>query len=102
MLCVGRRLTKNDCARRVLNVVSRSCDSFPVGLHEQLLQIRREAVHVLVERRHQVGLSSEKVRVPDSEQTCNDWDVFMEWSLQEVLVHCLSTGKEFVEVLVAN
>jgi hypothetical protein len=49
-----------------------------------------------------VSLSTEEVRVPDAEQTADDWDVLLEGSLLEVLVHGMSTSKELMELVVTN
>ena len=47
-------------------------------------------------------LSSEEIGVPDTEKTTNDGDVLLKGSLLEVLVHCVGTRKELVEVVEAN
>ena len=49
-----------------------------------------------------MGLSTEEVGVPDRQQTSNDRDVLFQWSLEEVLVHGMSTSEELMEVLIAN
>lgn len=49
-----------------------------------------------------MSLSTVEVRVPDAQQTSNDWDVLLERSLTEVLVHCICTGQKLMEVLEAN
>jgi len=49
VLCVGCRLTEDDGASGVLDVITATGDGLTVGLHEQLLKICRETVEVLVE-----------------------------------------------------
>lgn len=102
VLRVGRGLAEEDGAGGVLDVVARPGDGLAVGLHGQLLQVGREAVHVLVERRDQVGLGAEEVGVPDAQQTADDWDVLVQGGSLEVVVHGMGTGQELVEVVVAN
>ena len=48
VLGVGTRLTEEDGAGGVLDVVAAAGDSLAVGLHGQLLKVGGEAVHVLV------------------------------------------------------
>lgn len=47
-------------------------------------------------------LSSEKVTVPNAQQTTENGNVVLERSLAEVLVHLVGTSQELVEVVVAN
>lgn len=49
VLGVGAGLAEDDCAGGVFHVVAGSGDSLSIGLHEQLLEVGGEAVHVLVE-----------------------------------------------------
>lgn len=118
VLCVGGRLTKQNGASRVLDVVAAASNGLSVGLHGQLLEVGGEPVHVLIEagpsqskfrlirnanlRRDKVRLGTKKVRVPDTEQTTNDGNVLLKRSLLEVLVHGVCTSKQLVEVVEAN
>ena len=102
MLGVGRRLAEKNRPCGVLDVIAGSSNGFAVGLHGQLLQIGREAVHVLIEWRDQVGLGTEEVGVPYAEQAADDGDVLLEGRLPEMFVHCVSTRKELMEVVEAN
>jgi hypothetical protein len=47
-------------------------------------------------------LGAEKVGVPDAQQTADDWDVLLEWRGAEVVVHCVASREELVEVVVAD
>ena len=49
VLSVGARLAEKDRASGILHVVAGSGNSLSVGLHGELLEVCREAVHVLVE-----------------------------------------------------
>lgn len=49
-----------------------------------------------------MGLGTIEVAVPNTEETTDDWDVLLNWSLLEVLVHGMGTGEELVEVVVTN
>lgn len=102
VLGVGGRLAEQDRARRVLDVLARASDGLAVALHRELLQVRREAVQVLVERSDQVSLRAEEVAVPHAQQTGNGGDVLLQRGLAEVLVHGVGTGQELVEVVVAD
>ena len=45
-----------------------------------------------------MSLGAEEVRVPHCQQACDDWDILVKRSLQEVLVHRLPTGKNLWKV----
>lgn len=49
-----------------------------------------------------MSLSTEEVRVPDTEETTNGGDVLLERGAGEVLVHGVGTSQELMEPLVAN
>lgn len=49
-----------------------------------------------------MGLGSEEVGIPYAQKTTKDRDILLQWCLFEMLVHGLSTGKEFVEVVKPN
>lgn len=46
-----------------------------------------------------MGLGSEEVGIPYAQKATKDRDILLQWCLLEMLVHGLSTGKEFVEVI---
>ncbi len=102
VLCIGGRFTEEDGTGRVLDVVACSSDCLAIRLHGQLLQVGRESVHVLVERCNKVSLGAKEVRVPDTKQAANDWNVLMERGSPEMVVHGMSAGKELVEVVITN
>jgi hypothetical protein len=119
VLCVGCWFSEKDWTCGVVDVFSITSDGLAVGLHGELLEIGWETVHVLIEsgvmsvshiieeedgnlRCNEMCLSTEEVRVPHAQQTTNDWNVLLQWCVQEVLVHGVSTSKELVEVVVAN
>jgi hypothetical protein len=49
-----------------------------------------------------VRLCTKEVRVPHTQKTSNNWDVLLERSLLEVLVHSVRTSKKLVEVVETN
>ena len=49
VLSVGCRLAEEDGSSGVLDIVARASHSLAVRLHSELLQVSREAVHVLIE-----------------------------------------------------
>ena len=54
VLCVGAGLAEEDRARRVIDVFAIARYGFAIGFHGELLQVRGEAVHVLVEAERSV------------------------------------------------
>ena len=102
VLGVGSWLTEENGAGCIFDVVTSGCDGLAVRLHGQLLEICGEAVEVLIEWRNKVSLGSKEVRVPDRQKTADDWDVLLQWSLQEVLIHGVCTGQELVKVIITN
>lgn len=95
-------LSEQDCPGSVFDVISTPGDSLAVRLHRKLLQVRREAVHVLVERRYQMCLGSKEIRVPDAQQTSEHGNIVFDRGLLEMVVHGVSAGKKFVEVVKAD
>lgn len=118
VLGVGGRFTEQDRASGVLDIISAASDCLSIRLHGQLLEVGREPVKVLVKtdrtlamhlnslalhlRRDKVRLSTEEVRVPHAQQTTEHWNILLEGSLLEVLVHGVGTSKELMEVVEAN
>jgi hypothetical protein len=118
VLGVGGRLAKEDGASSVLDEgVAGAGNGLPVGFHGELLQVGGEAVEVLVEsaksvfvllrasqdlRRHEVGLSTVEIRVPNAQQACNDRDVLLKGGSTEMHIHSMCTLQERMEVLVSN
>ena len=64
-----------------------------------MLEVIGKLVHVLVVREESVGLSTVEVVVPDTEKGEDDGQVLVERGLLEVLVHLVSSGEHFSEVL---
>ncbi len=76
VLTVGARLTPDDRAGLVIYGVAVTVNVFAVRFHVALLEIRREAVHVLVVRQNGFGFSTEEVVVPDTDQRQQHRQVF--------------------------
>ena len=107
VLGIGGRLAKEDGARGVLDEgVAGARYGFSVGFHGELLQVGGEAVEVLVEsvelvfvllrvsqdlRRHEVGLSTVEIRVPNAQQACNDRNVLLKGGSTEMHIHSMCT-----------
>ena len=72
-------------------------DRLAVGLHGQLLQVRREAVQVLGVREHRVRVRAEEVDVPDVQQAHEDGHVLRERRRRDVLVDRVEAGEELAE-----
>ena len=68
VLAVGPRLAPEHLAGLRGHRRAVVADALAVGLHGELLQVRREAVQVLRVRQHGVGRGAEEVHVPDVEQ----------------------------------
>ena len=68
-----------------------------VGLHGELLQVRREAVQVLVVRQHGVRGDLEEVAVPDVEHAHEHHDVLVERGVGEVFIDLVETVEELLE-----
>lgn len=47
-------------------------------------------------------LGTVEIRVPDTQETSNDWDVLLQRSLPEMLIHSISARQELMEVLESN
>jgi hypothetical protein len=56
VLSVGSWLSEQDWASCVVDVFAVTGDGLAVGLHGELLEIGREAMHILVESRYNVNL----------------------------------------------
>ena len=107
VLGISGGLAEEDGARGVLDKgVAGAGDGLSVGFHGELLQVGGEAVEVLVEsaelvfvllrvsqdlRRHEVGLSTVEIRVPNAQQACNDRDVLLKGSSTEMHIHSMCT-----------
>jgi hypothetical protein len=102
MLSVGCGFTKEDWASRVFDVVTTSSNCLSVRLHGELLEISREAVEILIEGRHEMGLSTKKVGIPDAQKTADHGNILLKRGLLEMLVHRVCTSQELVEVVIAN
>lgn len=102
MLGVGGRFAKEDGTGGVLDIIASAGHSLAVGLHGELLQVCGEAVKILVKGCDEMGLSTKEVRIPDAEETTNDWNVVLEWGRLKVVVDGVSTGEELVEVFIAD
>mmetsp|Transcript_824 Transcript_824/g.1772 ORF Transcript_824/g.1772 Transcript_824/m.1772 type:complete len:322 (+) Transcript_824:560-1525(+) len=95
MLAVGSRLPPYDWARGDLGVGTRESTALAVALHVSLLEIRWEAVEILVVWKDGMALASEEVVVPHSQDCEEDGHVLGERSRLEVLIHLVCTLEKF-------
>ncbi|MNT27298.1 hypothetical protein D3C72_1629240 [compost metagenome] len=102
MLTVSTRLTPDDWASLVIHGVAVTVNVFAVGFHVALLEVGREAVHVLVVRQDRFGFSTEEVVVPDADQCQQHRQVFLSRGGGEVLVHRVRAGEQLNKVVVAH
>lgn len=99
VLTVGTGLTDNPGASAVGDSLTVSVPVFAVRLHIALLEVGREAVHVLIVGEDGVDLGIEKVDVPDAEDGKDNRQVLVEGGVDKVLVHLVGSGQELVEVV---
>lgn len=59
-------------------------------------------MHVLVIGQDSFTFGTKEVVVPDTENGQDDGNVVLEWSVQKVLVHLVSTAEELLKVIKAN
>src|SRR5215468_11923001 len=68
-----------------------------VALHCELLEVCREPAEILAVREHRLGLGSEEIGVPHTEQAEHCWGIGAERSAPEVLVDRTKATEELVE-----
>ena len=99
VLAVRARLAPEDRARLVVHRRTVGGDRLSVRLHRQLLEIRGEALQVLVVGEHRDRLRAEEVRVPDRQQAEQDGQVALERHRAKVLVDRMEAGQHPAEAL---
>mmetsp|Transcript_17542 Transcript_17542/g.45004 ORF Transcript_17542/g.45004 Transcript_17542/m.45004 type:complete len:224 (+) Transcript_17542:929-1600(+) len=102
VLAVGAWLSPDDRAGRDGDGFAAARDTLAVGLHVSLLEVRAEAVQVLIVRQDRVRLGTKKVAVPHAERREEHRQVAAEGRCEEVLVHLVCAGQELDEVLPAD
>src|SRR5689334_9769569 len=68
MLTVGSRLTPDHRPCAVIDRLAVSGNALAVALHVALLEISREARHILVIRQYRLSLCAEEIVIPDADQ----------------------------------
>src|SRR5262245_13657 len=91
MLAVSPWLAPVDRPGLVVHGDAVSAHMLTVALHRQLLEIRREALEILLIRQHGDSLGAEEIVVPDSEQTHQHRQVALERSGAEMFVDLMET-----------
>ncbi len=98
VLPVGPRLTPDDRPGLIVNFCAAAVNRFPVALHVALLKICREAMHVLVIGKYRLGLSAEKISIPDTKQRQDHRDVLFKRGGSEVAIHFISALQQLLKV----
>ena len=99
VLPVRARLPPDDGRRVDRDRLARERHALAVRLHDELLEVRREPVEVLLVRQHRVRLGAEEVAIPDTEQPHQQRHVPLRRRLDEVPVHGVEAGEELGERL---
>ncbi|MNR07554.1 hypothetical protein D3C85_1236790 [compost metagenome] len=99
MLAVGARLTPDDGAGLVVHRLAVAIHLLAVGLHVALLEVGREAVHVLIVRQYGLGLGTIKVVVPEADQRQQHRYVLLIGGGGEVHVHLEGALQKGLEIL---
>ena len=72
---------------------------FAVALHRQLLQVRGQALQVLVVGQHRERRRAEEVVVPDRQQAEQRRHALLDRRAAEMLVHRVEAGQHLAELL---
>ena len=102
MLPVGARLAPENRSGLIIHDRAVERDVLAVGLHRELLQVRREALQVLFVGEHADRLRAEKVVVPDRQQTHQHGQVALEGRGAEMLVDRMEAGEHRAEIVRAD
>ncbi|CCK16170.1 hypothetical protein BN136_2180 [Cronobacter universalis NCTC 9529] len=102
VLAISARLAPDNRAGLVIHGVAVTVNVFTVGFHIALLEVRREAVHVLVVRQNRFGFGTKEVVVPDANQRQQHRQVFLKRRGGEVFVHLVRAGEQLDKVVVAH
>src|SRR5262249_13143852 len=86
MLAIGSGLAPVDGTGLMIHWRPGKGHVLAIALHRQLLEIRREALQVLVVGQHRDGLRAEEIVVPDAEETHEHRQVALEWRAAEMFV----------------
>ena len=102
VLAVGARLTPEDLTRPGAHRGAVGAYRLAVGLHGQLLQIRREAGQVVRIGQHRPGFRAEEVRVPQPDQTEQHRRIGLQWRGGEMVIDEVEAGQEVGECAAAD
>ena len=102
VLSVGAGLAPHDRAAVAHDRRAVEADRLAVGLHVELLQVRREPRQLLGVRQDRLGGRAEHVGVPDAEHGHDDRGVLGEGRRSEVLVDTMESVEELTEALRAD
>ena len=102
VLAVGARLTPDDGAGLVVNRLAVAIHVLAVGFHVALLEVGREAVHVLIVRQDGFRLGAVEVVVPQANQRQQHRHVLLIGGSSEVHVHLEGTLQQGFEIFKAD
>src|SRR5512146_1642465 len=88
VLSIGSWFAPDDRSGGVVgNPVAAAIHALAVALHLALLEVGREAVHILIVGQDSHGLRAKEVVVPDPDQAQNDRQVLLKRRGAKMLVH---------------
>ena len=102
VLAIGARLAPVNRAGRARHAFAVERRGFAVALHRQLLQVRREALQVLLVRQHRHALRAEEIRVPNRQATPSTPVSSSRTARPEMLVHRVKPVEHRPEILRPN
>src|SRR5690348_29235 len=98
VLAVRSRLAPVNRTSLIVNLGAFERDVFAVALHCQLLKVGWESLQVLFVRQYRHRFCTKEIAVPDSQKAHQDWQVALERSCAEVLVHLVKYIQQRAEV----
>src|SRR5262249_6642875 len=99
MLPIGPWLSPIDRAGVMFDRLTLERDVLSIALHGQLLEIRREALQVLLVRKDGHRLGPEKVVVPERQQAQENREIAFERSRAEMLIHLVKATQHGTEIV---
>src|SRR5664279_5113597 len=102
MLAVGTPLAPVDRTGLVVDLGPSKRYVLTVALHRQLLEVRREALQVLLIGKYSDGLGIEEVVVPKAQKPHDHWQVAFERGRAEMLVHLVKAVEHGSEMIRAD
>ena len=99
VLAIGAGLAPVDLARVVVDTLAFQADGLAVAFHRELLEVGREALQVLVVRKHGHGFGAPEVAVPDGKQAHQRRQIALERRRAKVHIHLMEAVQHFAKVI---